>query len=185
MIRINLLPVRSTKKKDKLRSNLVVLVAAVLVTIAGCGVVYASLLASIHAERESIAAKEAEIQSLKKAIGEVAQFKKLQEELRGKLEVLGKLKDGKTGPVHLLDNLELAVPEKLWLTSFKETGGAISISGLGLNEETVAQFLRDLNASPYFTGVELKVIEQVTQGGTKLHKFDLTCRGVRPEQKKS
>lgn len=185
MIRINLLPVRASQKKEKLRNNLVVLLAAVLVTIAGCGVVYASLLATISAERDAIAAKEAEIQSLKKDIGEVAQFKKLQEELRGKLDVLSKLKDGKTGPIHLLDSLGQTVPDKLWLTSFKETGGAVSISGLGLNEETVAQFLRDLNASPYFTGVELQVIEQVSQSGTKLHKFDLTCQATRPEKKKS
>jgi type IV pilus assembly protein PilN len=180
MIRINLLPVRANQKKDKLRNNLMVAAATFIVTAAGCGVVYASLLATLSDERNSIAAKEAEIQSLKKDIGEVAQFKKRQEELRGKLDVLNKLKDGKTGPVHLLDSLGQVVPDKLWLTSFKETGGAISMSGLGLNEETVAQFLRDLNDSPYFAGVELQVIEQVNQGGTKLHKFDLTCRAIRP-----
>jgi type IV pilus assembly protein PilN len=183
MIRINLLPARTNKKKDKLRNNLVVLVLALAVAIAGCGVVYASLLSAISDEQAAIAAKEAEIQSLKKAIGEVAQFKKLQEELRGKLDVLGKLKDGKTGPVHLLDSLGQAIPDRLWLTSFKETAGAVSISGFGMNEETVAQFLRDLNASPYYTSVELQVIEQVVQGGTKLHKFDLTCRAVRPAKK--
>jgi type IV pilus assembly protein PilN len=185
MIRINLLPARATQKKERLRNNLLGLVAALLVTGLVCGGVYVSLLASINDERAAIAAKEAEIQSLRKAIGEVAQFKKLQEELRGKLDVLGKLKDGKTGPVHLLDSLGQAVPDKLWLTSFKEAGGAISISGFGLNEETVAQFLRDLNASPYFTGVELQVIEQVNQGGTKLHKFDLICRATKPEKKRS
>jgi type IV pilus assembly protein PilN len=185
MIRINLLPVRANQKKDKLRINIVVLVAVLLVTVAGCGVVYAALLSSISDERAAIAAKEAEIQSLKKAIGEVAQFKKLQEELRGKLEVLSKLKDAKTGPVQMLDSLGQVVPDKLWLTSFKESGGAISISGFGLNEETIAQFLRDLNDSPHFTGVELQVIEQSTQGGTRLHKFDLTCRAVRPEKKKT
>jgi type IV pilus assembly protein PilN len=185
MIRINLLPVRANQKKDKLRNNLVVLIAALTLAVVGCGAVYVSMLTKISDARDVIAAKEAEIQSLKKDIGEVAQFKKLQEELRGKLDVLAKLKDGKTGPVHLLDSLGSAVPDKLWLTSFKETGGAVSMSGLGLNEETVAQFLRDLHASPYFTGVELQVIEQVTQGGTKLHKFDLTCRTTRPEKKKS
>jgi type IV pilus assembly protein PilN len=100
--------------------------------------------------------------------------------LQGKLDVLAKLKENKAGPVHLLDELSKAVPEKLWLTSLKESAGSISIGGIGLNEETVAQFLGSLEASPYIRNVELTVVEQVTQGNIKLHKFDLTCKSEVP-----
>lgn len=180
MIRINLLPVKAAQKKEQLRGQLVILLLCVVIAAAGCAAVYLSLTAKVSAAREENARKEAEINRLKSQIGEVGRFKKLQEELQGKLNVLEQLKEGQSGPVHLLDELSKAVPDKLWITSFKESGGAISLSGFGLNEETVAQFLRGLDASPYYQNVELQVVEQTAQGGLKLQKFDITCRVETP-----
>jgi type IV pilus assembly protein PilN len=182
MIRINLLPVKTTRKKELLIGQLVILAAVVILAVGACGGAYVTMLAKINSEKEQIAAYEAEINRLRKTLGEVAQFKKMQEELRGKLDVLAQLKAGKTGPVHLLDKLSLALPERVWLTSFKETGGSISISGFGMNEEVVAQFLRDLEASPYYRNVELQLIEQVLQGGSRVNKFDIVCRADSPRQ---
>jgi type IV pilus assembly protein PilN len=176
MIRINLLPVKAAQKKEQLRGQLVILLLCVVIAAAGCAAVYIALTAKVSAVKEENARKEAEINRLRNQIGEVGRFKKLQQELQGKLDVLDQLKEGQAGPVHLLDELSKAVPDKLWITSFKESAGAVSLSGLGLNEETVAQFLRDLEATPYYQNVELQVVEQTTQGGLKLQKFDITCR---------
>lgn len=180
MIRINLLPVKAAQKKELLRGQLVIVVLATALVGVGCAGVYSSLISKVNAEREEIARKEEEINRLRKTIGEVGRFKKLQKDLRGKLDVLDKLKEGKTGPVHLLDELSRALPDKLWLTSFKEAAGSVSLSGIGLNEETVAAFLRDLEASPYYRGVELQVIEQAGLGGRKLQRFDVLCRTETP-----
>jgi type IV pilus assembly protein PilN len=180
MILINLLPVKAAQKKEKLRSQLVVLLASVLIASAGCAVVYLSLVNKVEAAREENVQRQNEINQLKKKIGEVDRFKKMKEELQGKLDILAKLKEGQSGPVHLLDELSGKLPEKLWINSFKSSAGAVSISGVGLNEETVAQFLRDLETSPYYMNVELQVIEQVTQGGLKLHKFDIVGRVETP-----
>jgi type IV pilus assembly protein PilN len=180
MIRINLLPVKAAQKKEKLRGQILLLLSGMVITVVACAGVYVSLLAKIAAAQEEIVQKQAESERLQKLIGEVGRFKKLQEELQGKLDVLNKLKEGKTGPVHLLDELSKALSESMWLTSFKESGGAVSLSGVGLNEETVAQFLRNLEASPYYQNVELQVVEQVQQGAFKLQKFDVTCKVETP-----
>jgi type IV pilus assembly protein PilN len=176
MIRINLLPVRAAQKKEALRGQLTILGLSLAGTVLVCGGVYATMLMQISAEQEAKAAKQAELQQLKKAIGEVDHFKKLQGELQEKLAILNKLKQGKTGPVRLLDALSTALPEKLWLTTFKENGGAVSIAGLGMSEETVATFMRNLEESPAFKNVELQVTEQTSQGdGPRLQKFELSC----------
>lgn len=176
MIRINLLPIRAAQKKEALRGQLTILALSMVATVVACGGVYATNLMQIGSEQEAKAAKETELLQLKKAIGEVDHFKKLQSELQEKLSILDKLKQGKTGPVRLLDSLSTALPEKLWLTSFKETGGTVSIGGLGMNEETVAVFMRNLDESPYFRNIELQVTEQTSQGdGPRLQKFELSC----------
>ncbi|ALC16915.1 type IV pilus assembly protein PilN [Desulfuromonas soudanensis] len=180
MIRINLLPVRAAQKKEQLRGQIAIAVFATVLAFAAFGAFYVMLGQKVRDEEASIAAKNAEINRLKTAIGEVAQFKKLQEELRGKLAVLDKLKEGKSGPVHLLDELSRILPEKVWLTSFKEMSGSITINGVGLNEESVAQFLRDLESSPYYVGVDLQVIEQTKQGEVNLQKFEIICNVETP-----
>jgi len=180
MIRINLLPVKAAQKKEKLHGQLMILLACVVIATAGCAAVYYSLISKVAEAKEENDRRQVEIEQLKKQIGEVGRFKKMKEELQGKLDILAKLQEGQSGPVHLLDQLSASVPDKLWITSFKSTAGSVSISGFGMNEESVAQFLRDLEASPYYMNVELQVIEQATQAGIKLHKFDVSGRVETP-----
>lgn len=180
MIRINLLPVRAAQKKEKLRAQISILVLSVVVALVVCSGLYAAMAVKISNQKEEIARINDEIRQLQKVIGEVGRYKKLGEELQAKLDVMDRLKEGQTGPVHLLDQLSLVLPERLWVTSFKESGGAISINGIGLNETAVATFMQNLEASPYYGGVELQVIEQLTQDGLKLQRFSLSARATAP-----
>jgi type IV pilus assembly protein PilN len=180
MIRINLLPVRAVQRKERLRGQVILLALSLVLVGVGCAAAYASIVTRIAFENAAIDQTQNELNQLKKDLGEVAHYKKMQTEHQGKLDVLAQLKSARTGPVRLLDDLSNSLPERLWLTSYKEAGGSISISGVGLNEKTVAEFLRDLEASPSYRSVELRVIEQITQGDQRLHKFDLTCRTTAP-----
>jgi type IV pilus assembly protein PilN len=177
MIRINLLPLKAAQKKEKLRGQLIFLAISICLSLVGCFFVYGTLLTRISTEKKSIAEKEAESARLQKDIGEVAHFEKLQKELRGKLDVLDKIKAARSGPVHLMDEISMALPEKLWITSFKENAGSIDVSGIGFTEEIVAEFLNRLEESPFYRNVELKIIEQKIEGKDqkRLQRFDLKC----------
>jgi len=180
MIKINLLPVKSVQKQIQVRNNL--LVATVMLLLVGgvCYVFYSSLMADIAAVDQEIKNNRREISSLKKKIGEVNRYKKLQEELENKLKIMEELRASKSGPVHLMDELIKALPEKLWVTSFTEKGGSIQISGVGLTENDVATFMTNLERSAYYSGVELKVTKQKVQDGLRLQNFDISCRAQNP-----
>ncbi|BCA80200.1 PilN domain-containing protein [Desulfuromonas sp. AOP6] len=180
MIRINLLPVKAARKKEIVKGQLAILGVALLIALLACGGLYAMVSSKVSDEKELISKKEAEIASLKKKIGEVAEFKKRQQELREKLEILDKLSDGKTGPVRLLDELSLSIPEKMWIISYSESNGSIVMSGISLTEETVAQFMRKLESSDYYQNVELRVVEQTRNKENVLHKFEISCRAQMP-----
>lgn len=176
MIRINLLPVKAAQKKEKLKGQLFVLVLVLILVGALCGSAYMYQLNRLQAALAEIDQKRFEISKLMKTIGEVNQFKKRQQELRAKLDVMEQLEDARSGPVHLLDELFKAMPEKLWLTSFTEGGGNAKIEGIGLNEETVARFMRNLGDSDYFSNVDLQVTQQSVQEGNKFQKFSLVAK---------
>jgi type IV pilus assembly protein PilN len=182
MIRINLLPVREAQKRAKLFTQMAVALVALAVVVVGCFGLYVFKATQIAKKKTQIELAQTEINQLKKAIGEVANFENKQKELQGKLDVLIELKDKKNGPVHLLDELVKVLPDKLWIESFKESGGNISIEGVGLNEETVAVFMKDLESSPYYKDVELKVTQQTKKKELKLQKFSLACKSESPSK---
>ena len=186
MIRINLLPVKAAQKKEMLQGQMIVVALAMIATLGLCAAAYMYVSGEVEARQVRIDQKQAEIQQLRKKIGEVNQFKKRQKALRAKLDVLDQLKASRVGPLYVLDALYEALPEKLWLTKFQEGSGRVSMSGIGVNEETVAQFMRNLEKSDFFSGVELKVTKQIVQDNIKFQQFDLSCKTVRvkPVKKK-
>jgi len=175
MIRINLLPVRAAQRKERLRSQLSIFFLCMILVCIGCGALYVQKLAAIKDVKGEIATINQKNIELRKKIGQVKDFEKKKADLEKKLAILTKLKDGKSGPVHLLDELSAALPDKLWLTKFSEKGGQIHLAGVADSENTVAVFMKKLDSSPYYMNVELSVTEQTKAGGRKMQKFTLNC----------
>lgn len=175
MIRINLLPVRAAQKKEKLRSQLSIFFLCLILVCIGCGALYVQKVTAINSVKDEIAVINQKNKELRKKIGQVRDFEKKKADLEKKLAVLQTLKEKKSGPAHLLDELSAALPEKLWLTKFSEKGGSINVAGIADNENTVAAFMRNLDASPYYRNVELSVTEQSKVGDRKMQKFTLNC----------
>ena len=185
MIRINLLPVKAAQRKEMLKGQLMVVVLVLIVSVGICGAAYMHIVGEVDDVQQQIDRKKSEIAQLQKVIKEVKNFEKRQKDLRAKLGVLEKLKTARVGPVYLLDELYRAMPDKIWLTKFKEGSGKAKISGIGSSEETVALFMGNLEASPFYEGVELKVIKQKVQNKIKFQQFDLTCKTLsgKPDKK--
>ncbi|MDF1579432.1 MAG: PilN domain-containing protein [Desulfuromonadales bacterium] len=184
MIRINLLPVKEAQKKEMLIGQVVILAVAVSIVVLGCLGGYLWLQGQVKEQQRQVDEKQTEINQLKKVLGKVREFEKKQKELRSKLDVLGRLKENRSGPVHLLDELSAALAEGVWVELFNEKGGAIAISAIGLSQEAAAVFLRNLEASPYFKNVSLLVINQKSQGDVVLHQFKVICAVETPPKKK-
>ena len=175
MIRINLLPVKATQKQEQFKGQLRIAAVTLLATVLLCALAYLQLHNWVEEAKADVEAKKLEITRLTKVIGEVNQYKKRIEELQAKLDILDKLEKSRTGPVLLLDELYKAMPDKVWLENFKQAGNKAVLNGVAVNEETVALFMGNLEASSQFAKVTLKVMQQVVKDGVKFHRFDLEC----------
>lgn len=122
-----------------------------------------------------IANVKKEIEQLNKEVGEVERLKQDKARLQQKLEVIGKLEKGRLSAAHILDELSQRVPEKIWLETLEKQSGTIKITGIALDNETIANFMKDLERSQYFGRIDLDVTEQITRSGLKLKKFILNC----------
>ena len=175
MIKINLLPVRAAKKKETAKQQISILV----ISAVGVALIVLSFFsvtqAKVNAAKDEIQSSEKELQALKAKIGEIDNIKKLQEEVKKKLEVLNRLRKEKAGPATRLAKLSDATPEKLWLTKYAESNEGVAIAGVAYSEELIAEFIRNLQASKEFVNIELILSEQLETGGVKAKRFELTC----------
>jgi type IV pilus assembly protein PilN len=175
MIRINLLPVRAAKKKESARQQISIFLLAIAGVMVLAFGIYMVTVAKISAANDEIAKSEQEIKRLKEKIGEIDNIKKFQAEVKKKLDILNQLRRDKAGPATRLAKLSDAAPEKLWLTNYTENAGSVSLGGVAFNEELIAAFMRNLQASGEFINVELGVSEQVDIKGLKAKRFEISC----------
>jgi len=173
MIRINLLPVRVSKKKAAGKQQL--LLFALLIVAAWLGnFAWASSRASELGTREAkVKATREEIAQLDRIIGEVKNIKDQQAALREKLDILAQLKANRSGPVRVLDALATVTPKRLWLTKLEEKGGKLTFTGSAATIDDVSEFMTALKANPHFAGIELAKTNAAAQG-QKFEYVDFT-----------
>jgi type IV pilus assembly protein PilN len=178
MIRINLLPFRAARKRENIRRQISVYIGTVILTLLVVGflsIQKINLLSDKKAEEESL---KKEIVSYQKELNEIKALEKKIKEVSIKLDVIKELEKGKTGPVLLLADVADSVPKgKLWLKSYSDKKGSLSLSGTAMDNETVALFMSNLEKTEQITTVDLESAKQrdIAQYNLKVSDFALKC----------
>ena len=163
MIRINLLPYRAAKKKENIRRQ----VSIFFLSIVGVALAvfwYNSYLkgriSSIMAE---IASTNATIAKYEKINKEITEIKKKLAILDTKIGVIETLETNRRLPVRTMDDLYVKlIQSRMWYTKIEEKGKGIFISGVAIDEHTVADYMTRIEKSDLFQGVRLASVKQQT-----------------------
>ncbi len=190
---INLLSVERERSKRRagLQPAQKVAIAATLVLIAsvlGIGWRYWSVRQQIARVDTEIVAADAEARRLRALLAEVKTFEERRAKLQQRVALIEELRKGQSGPVHLLDAVSRAVPDRLWLTGLIEKTDAktkstdVTIQGIGTSLTSISDFIGGLEGSTYFAKpVEIMqtAVETQKQGGD-LVKFTLKAVFLAP-----
>ena len=155
MIRINLLPIKEAQRAVGRRQQMSLALLSISVALLVMVVPYVIQGRRIAQLDSDIAQLNAEIERYNAQTREVRDLEKKRIELQAKLKVIEDLKQKRVGPVRMLEDLSAATPQKLWLVSFSEVNGQATITGMALDNQTIAGFMRQLQTSPYFYDVDL------------------------------
>ncbi len=176
MIRINLLPVRVSKKAIAGKQQLLLFVLVVVLGLILNLLWQQSRAADLRSREAKLKRTQDEIAQLEKIIGEVKNIKEQQAALKEKLDILDRLKAGRSGPVRMLDELATITPKRLELTKMEErAGGAVQFDGSAGSIDDVSAFMAALKSSKYFTAVELKKTTAATRKAFRVVDFTITC----------
>ena len=174
MMEINLLPHREARRAADLRETVAGLFLGLVVVLSGIFFAAQGVKSNLAAAQASVAQLQADIDRYKPQQKLVESFKKRKKQLQNKLDIIGSLEAARNGPVRVLDELTSQVPDRLWLTAIMTKGKGIKLEGQSLDTGVVADFLRGLNASPYFTNVDLdKTAGGKVVDGIRLVNFEI------------
>jgi type IV pilus assembly protein PilN len=175
MIRINLLPVRVSRRKVAGKQQLLLFGLIALLGVIGNFLWSQSKASDLKARENKLRRTQDDIAQLERIIGEVKNIKAQQGALKEKLDILDKLKAARSGPVHMLDELATITPKRLELRRMEEKGGTISFDGYAGSIDDVSAFMAALKGSRYFSGVELKKTAATTQKALRIVDFTVSA----------
>ena len=177
MIRINLLPFRSTRKKENIRRQLSIFLLSLAFAVVAIFGIYFLLSSQVDDLNSHIASTQAELEKYDKINREIEEIKKKLDNLNKKLTVIRELEVSRYEPVRLMDTLAQVIIEKrMWFTALDAKADVVSISGVAMDDKTVADFMVRLEGSGLFSLVSLKTLRQVEIQKTNLKSFEISCQ---------
>jgi type IV pilus assembly protein PilN len=188
MIRINLLPHREAKRKQKQAAFAALLAlggllgAALVLMVGGYN---ASVIATQNQRNEVLKKANAELDV---KISKIANLKSEIEALKARQQAVEDLQGDRNQPVYLLDELVRQTPEGVYLRSFKQDGQRVLLNGVAQSQERVAELLRNLSGnSPWLERPDLTEVRAATlaqsKTGRKVVEFTLSVSIKRARDK--
>jgi type IV pilus assembly protein PilN len=157
MIKINLLTVerKVAKKKFAFQDGQKITIGCSVLLIATAlllGWRYWSVgQESVKLDQEIVAAQKEAVR-LRSIITQVQQFETRKTQLQQRVTLIEQLRKDQKGPVHMLDQISLALPPMLWLTDLKQAAdpNEVLITGKCTSLTALTDFVANLEASGYF-----------------------------------
>ncbi len=176
MIKINLLPREEIKAVPDIKREVsIIFLLYILLALIGAYFVMSinSQKTSLKKELQSLQIELAKYQDIQKKLTDLKKQKKIIEQ---KIKVVSALEKERKKVIEVLNALTANfLVNKMWFEELTLEGNQLSIKGIALGNETVAEFMERLKKTPYFQLVELIKTEKKKIAELSLTKFTLKC----------
>lgn len=164
MARINLLPWRAERKKQRQRDfyrMLGLAVALGLLCSATIWVYYKNQIDGQTGRNEYLSSTLEEIKEKNKELDALDKKKSI---LISRKEVIEELQANRSQMVRLFDAMVRTIPDGVVLTSVKQEGQILTLNGRSQSNARVSTYLRNLEGSGWMADPDLSIIEAQAQG---------------------
>lgn len=173
MIRINLLPHREQRRRER-RQQFYALLG--LMALLGCAIgllVHLIIGGYVDAQENRNAVFKAEIARLDKDIAEIKRLQEQIDALLARKKVIESLQSYRADTVHVFNELARLMPEGVLLTSLKQTGLKIELKGRAQSNARISTLMRNLDGSPYLESPQLVEIKAASVDNRRVGEFVL------------
>ncbi len=173
MTQINLLPWREELRKEKQTEFAVLTVVVAVIAGLVCLAVHMFNEYQIDNQNKRNNMIQQEITIVDKKIKEIKDIEERKEALEARIGVIEGLQSGRPEMVRLFNEFIRIVPKEVYIDSFAQKGGRLTIKGVALSQSRVSEYMENLDKSPIFSVPKLKVITAKSEGQTKRFHFTL------------
>ena len=185
MAKINLLPWRAERRKQREREFQTMLGGALIVGLLGVGVAifHWDGLKEDQSTRNQLL--EREITALDAKIKEIEALQQTREQLLQRKQIIEQLQSSRTQMVHMFDELVRTLPDGVRLTALKQSADSIEIEGMTQSWARAAQYVRNLEKSEWIRKPDVKIIDSTTPDKSARYRFSLTANLRKSEDEKA
>lgn len=177
MPRINLLPHRESKRKERKLKFLVALGGAAVAAAVTAFAAYLMYGQMIDAQQHRNDSLRAQIRKLDKENEEINNLEAAKQKFIARMEIIEKLQRSRPEIVHVFDEIVRTLPEGVYLTAVKQGGSTLKFDGIAQSSTRVSSFMRNIDGSQWLRNPSLEVV-QTTKGSGPGSSFTLTAQQV-------
>ena len=159
MARINLLPWRAERRKQRQKDAMVMLALSAVAAVVLSFLIIGFYNAQIDGQNERNQFLQARIAEVDTQIAEIDELDQKKSKLLARKEVIERLQANRSQMVHLFDSLVRTIPDGVILTSIKQDNETLTLEGRSQSNARVSTYMRNLEGSGWMTNPELSIIE--------------------------
>lgn len=180
MARINLLPWRAERRKQREREFYMQLGVAALVgvVVAFAWVLWMDMRIDNQNDRNTYL--KGEITQLDERIAKIQDLEKTRSRLLQRKQIIEQLQANRSQMVHLFDEMVKTIPVSARLSNMKQTGDSLSLDGVAQSNASVADYMRNIESSPWMGHVDLRKTENSHDASRMPYSFGLDVKLSRP-----
>lgn len=180
MTRINLLPWRETLRKELQRQFISIAAGAAVLMAVIVFYIHIHIGGMIDTQTARNTFLEKEIASVDEKITEIKQLESEKQQLLARMNIIQQLQSRRPEIVHVFDEIVRSVPDGIYLTGLKQQGDSLVIEGVAESNARVSAFMRNLDASEWFSNPGLVVIESKEKESVRTSQFKLNVKQISP-----
>ena len=184
MARINLLPWRAERRKQRQKEFGVMAGLSALAAIALSFLIVSYYNGQISGQNVRNGFLKDRITEVDKQIAEIEELDKKKAKLLARKEVIEQLQANRSQMVHLFDSLVRTIPDGVILTSIKQDDKTLSLTGRSQSNSRVSTYMRNLEGSGWMTKPDLSIIEAKGEDKGLPYEFSLRVTLANPNAPK-
>ncbi|MCC8364156.1 PilN domain-containing protein [Lysobacter sp. A6] len=184
MARINLLPWRAERRRQRQKEFGAMVGASALGAVLIAGLIYMFYNAQIDGQTERNDFLREQITQVDAKIKEIEVLDQKKAKLLARKEVIEQLQANRSQMVHLFDSLVRTIPDGVTLTTIQQNGDLLTLKGRSQSNARVSTYMRNLESSGWMTNPELSVIEARGDNKGLPYEFDLQVKLANPNAPK-
>jgi len=165
MAKINLLPWRLERRKQKQKEFVTMLGTAAAIAIGLSALIVLYYNGQIRGQEERNNYLNAEIATIDKQIEDIKDLETKKADLLSRKKAIECLQGRRSLMVHLFDDLVRTIPDGVKLTGLEQDGSKLTVNGSSQSNARVSAYMRNLQVSGWISQPELTIIE--AKGGDK------------------